>query len=397
MGFRFRKSIKLAPGVRVNLSKSGASYSFGPRGASVSVGKRGIHSNVGIPGTGISYRTRLDSGGSASESEISSISGTGSLEIKLVMHDDGKVDFVDRNDVPLPPKHVKLVREQGRATIAAWLQEQCDTINEPVESRVRIHERTPAPNSRLKYRKEKFTEEAPLPPSELSSGLRGKLFRSHREKVDEENARRRKQYYVETEKWKRKKARFEEKQEENRVLFEERRLSDVEVMDRFLQDTLGGLDWPGETSVDYEIAEDGEIVYLDVDLPEVEDFPRKVATVAARGIKLNIKNISETQTRRNYLTHIHGIGFRLIGEVFAALPSCRMVVLSAYSQRPNKATGAIEDEYLYSVKPDRGTWAKIIFKGLTNVDPIETLSLFELRRNMTKSGIIKAIEPFGPS
>ena len=60
MAFRFRRTIRLAPGIRLNISKSGISASLGPRGASVTIGKRGIYANTGIPGTGMSYRTRLD-------------------------------------------------------------------------------------------------------------------------------------------------------------------------------------------------------------------------------------------------------------------------------------------------------------------------------------------------
>jgi Protein of unknown function (DUF4236) len=60
MGFRFGRSVRLIPGVRLNFSKSGVSASFGVRGASVTVGSRGTHLNLGIPGTGLSYRTRLD-------------------------------------------------------------------------------------------------------------------------------------------------------------------------------------------------------------------------------------------------------------------------------------------------------------------------------------------------
>src|SRR3546814_1328079 len=58
MGFRFSKRITLLPGVRMNISKSGASLSVGPRGASVTMGKRGVYGNVGIPGSGLSYRER---------------------------------------------------------------------------------------------------------------------------------------------------------------------------------------------------------------------------------------------------------------------------------------------------------------------------------------------------
>lgn len=60
MGFRFRRSIRLLPGVRLNVSGSGVSTTFGGRGASVTVGRRGVRANVGIPGTGISYGERLD-------------------------------------------------------------------------------------------------------------------------------------------------------------------------------------------------------------------------------------------------------------------------------------------------------------------------------------------------
>lgn len=59
MGFRFRKSFKLAPGLRLNVSKTGTSISAGPRGASVNLKDDKVRANVGIPGTGLSYRTQL--------------------------------------------------------------------------------------------------------------------------------------------------------------------------------------------------------------------------------------------------------------------------------------------------------------------------------------------------
>ncbi len=57
MPFRFRRSIRLAPGIRLNLSKSGVSTSFGKRGADVTVGHGRVRTTVGMPGTGISYTT----------------------------------------------------------------------------------------------------------------------------------------------------------------------------------------------------------------------------------------------------------------------------------------------------------------------------------------------------
>lgn len=56
MGFRFRKSIKIAPGVRVNIGKKSTSISFGGKGARYTISSTGRKTaSVGIPGTGISY------------------------------------------------------------------------------------------------------------------------------------------------------------------------------------------------------------------------------------------------------------------------------------------------------------------------------------------------------
>lgn len=55
MGFRIRKSIKVAPGVRLNFGKKGISTSIGKRGAGITIGPTGTTAHVGIPGTGISY------------------------------------------------------------------------------------------------------------------------------------------------------------------------------------------------------------------------------------------------------------------------------------------------------------------------------------------------------
>ncbi|MGE5528600.1 MAG: DUF4236 domain-containing protein [Patescibacteria group bacterium] len=51
--FRFRRSIRIAKGVRINLSKSGIGLSAGGRGFCVGVGPRGAYTSMGIPGTGL--------------------------------------------------------------------------------------------------------------------------------------------------------------------------------------------------------------------------------------------------------------------------------------------------------------------------------------------------------
>lgn len=58
---RFRKSIKITKGVKLNLSKTGASFTVGPgKGVSLNVGNKGAYLNWSIPGTGVYDRVRLD-------------------------------------------------------------------------------------------------------------------------------------------------------------------------------------------------------------------------------------------------------------------------------------------------------------------------------------------------
>lgn len=56
MGLKFRKSIKIAPGVKLNLSNKSAGISFGTKGCRYSLNSSGRRTTtIGIPGTGLSY------------------------------------------------------------------------------------------------------------------------------------------------------------------------------------------------------------------------------------------------------------------------------------------------------------------------------------------------------
>jgi hypothetical protein len=72
MALRFRRRVKLLPGVHVNISRSGISTSVGVRGGSLTFGKRGTYLNAGLPGTGISWRGPVNSQHSATEGVPSS-------------------------------------------------------------------------------------------------------------------------------------------------------------------------------------------------------------------------------------------------------------------------------------------------------------------------------------
>jgi hypothetical protein len=57
MGWRFHRSVRIVPGLRLNFSKRGVSASVGQRGAWATLGRRGVRTTVGLPGSGLSYTT----------------------------------------------------------------------------------------------------------------------------------------------------------------------------------------------------------------------------------------------------------------------------------------------------------------------------------------------------
>jgi uncharacterized protein DUF4236 len=59
MGWRFRRSVKIAPGVRWNFGTRGSSWSIEPRGFKLNFSNRGTRRTVSIPGTGISHSEML--------------------------------------------------------------------------------------------------------------------------------------------------------------------------------------------------------------------------------------------------------------------------------------------------------------------------------------------------
>jgi hypothetical protein len=59
MGLRFRKSIRVAPGIRMNFGLKSLSVSAGVRGLKYTTGTRGRRITVGLPGSGLFWTSSL--------------------------------------------------------------------------------------------------------------------------------------------------------------------------------------------------------------------------------------------------------------------------------------------------------------------------------------------------
>ena len=436
MPTRFRRSIKIAPGVKLNVGKKSGSISFGKRGASMNFGSRGIYGNIGIPGTGLSYRSKIgDSSHNTQQKALqnagSSNSGQSEITVLISLLDDGSIVIKDEKGNLLPDEWIRKAKSQNKDFILGWLQQHCDEKNEEITSLINIHLSTPPPDTEISFIPSKFAKEKPEPPEKeflvpkpispekKEYGFMASKVRFIREKIDKRNVELQNKFDEQLYKWELEKEKFETnykkffsehlkqldeydhqkknfeiEQDKRRKFIEEDRFTDIDAMKQFLEEVLQTIVWPKETLVSFEVNNEGTEVLMDVHLPEFEEMPEIRTNVNKRDLKLSLSPISETQKRKNYYTHIHAIGFRLIGEVFVSLPSVNTIIFSGYSHRISKSTGKLSTEYLYSVKVHREKWENINFQNLDMIDVVLCFEEFDLRREATKTGLIKTITPF---
>lgn len=389
MALRFRRSIKLAPGLRLNLSKSGVSLSAGPRGASMTFGSKGTYLNTGIPGTGLYSRSRIGES-SASTAEVRP--GKVSIGATIRVDDDGTVKYLDESGQPLSDYLTNLAKRQKGEKIKELLAECSERINNEVAALQKVHEFTPGPGEQQKRARHDFPKARPSMPAPRQIGFFNRLF-GKREAIEAANASQQKSYEANLAKWEIEKSAFDSAEAEQSRLFDQRLRSDTDFMQQLLEQNLHEISWPRETLVSFELADGGNAIAIDVDLPELEDIPTRAASVPERGYKLTIKQIKGKQLNEIYSRLVHGIGFRIIGEAFATLPTVEQVTLSAFTQRDSPATGEREDTYIYSARVERAAWARINFKNLSAVDVSESLKSFTLRRTINRSGTFEPIVP----
>ncbi len=185
MGFRFRRSFRIAPGVRLNVSRSGFSTTAGVRGASVTLGPRGIAGNVGIPGTGLSCRTQLvPPGGLRGRSAVKA----GPSEVSVMLADDGRVEFADSSGNRFPePVRRRIV--QGHASeLRDLLEKRADEVEGTIREVVEIHRKTPDPTPDLRFPAATFSEPAPEKPRVRVRGLLGRLSSARRNWIEQQNS-----------------------------------------------------------------------------------------------------------------------------------------------------------------------------------------------------------------
>lgn len=343
MGFRFSKRMSILPGVRVNLSGSGASLSLGPKGASVTVGKRGVHANVGIPGTGLSYRSRLDR-------PASPTSARPALPEDLRARLKGDIiEFVDAHgqtiDAALLPAARRLMKEE----VLDCLRRLADERNAENEALRWIHRVRP-----VSVGSESMSRIGAKPDRSAYAD-----DRSHAQAIME---------------WRAAKANAG---------------SDQSEVEDALVERLGAIEWPRRTDIAMSFA-DGRLL-LDVDLPEIEDMPERRWHVLQANLALRTKALSGRERAELYLDHVCSLIVRLLDHSMAVTGSVRVVAISGYTQRA-RANGVTTDDYVATIEVDREGWNSIV-PSFDRATPYDILRSFGACIETDGRGVLKRQRP----
>ena len=446
MSVRFRKTVSLGKGARINFSKSGPSLNVGPRGASLSIGKRGVYANVGIPGTGISKRTRL-TGSSSNYSDppqelsperqhakavLKSHAGSdGALQLEASLDRNGEICFiftdtgenvtdkvVIREIKKLPEVKAALPALQERQK-EVWAAIQSDSAEASREF-IEIYKLSPKIVSlesfedRLEKLKPKTYERLPFSQAKpTESDVRQKLYSQAEQNVKGIFGRRKKiEQYVDNHfdayraealvQWDQSRLAFEKEEDEREISqnaiyeaeYEQKKTkyeaalsSDAEVICRLIESWLSGLTIPANVSAQLHYR-DGRL-YLNLDLPEIEDLPATTTKKLKSG-QVKVVNKAQKLLKQEYATCVLGLALFMASSIFNLNANISEIWISGFTQRRNKE-GDLDNEYIYSVKLPREQ-----LRAVSIDDPIAAFDQFESRLKLSSTFALGKIKPYEP-
>ncbi len=348
---RFRKSIRLCKGVKLNLSKSGVSLSTGIRGLSLTTSKKGVWLNTSLPGTGLYDRKKIASF-------------------------DGKKRAAKKGETAATKKQAKAALP---AVDMQQAQAEADRLNEIITVVENIHllplpgeegaaaQAAPAANERptMDSVKEELQREA--------EGMFKPTLWSFKAKVEEYIAANIDQRYAEAlAEW------------ENRDM-----VNAVRSSDSAIDDFLATAELPVECDAQYEIDPSTGTLFLDIDLPEIEDMPAERAIVLSSG-EVKAAKRAQNEIRAGYASCALGIGVYFAAGIYKLAEEIENITVSGYTQRRD-SEGDPEDVYVYSVQFTRREFEGV---GHTKMAPYDFCMGFENRINATSTMLLKEIKPF---
>lgn len=400
MAFRFQRRIKIIPGLTLNLSKSGLGLSAGVRGARVSVGSRGVHSHMGLPGTGLAYRKQHLSGQDSRVRESRQTRSAGAMvEDKVTIRVDshtGQTSFIlESSGEELTLATMRKFRADFDAVLETLLAGELQSRNALLQSLRILHQGIPHPDLRPPPLSIGFNEPAPAMPSPRKPGLLQKFWPPAMKRMALDNQLADSAYEIELRSWEKRKAEFEQEIERGNRHIAAVNSGTLLAMTKELERRFGGISWPFDPAICFDLGADPSTIAIDVELPDEESFPALEWRMGSGNRRLVSKSISESARRGLYRDYLHSVALRLIGEVFAGLVTIDRIAISINAPVSDIQRGGTRDICLLSIIVDRESWRELNFGNLDALRPDSAVELFELRRNMTKTGVFREIVPYG--
>ena len=164
---------------------------------------------------------------------------------------------------------------------------------------------------------------------------------------------------------------------------------DTTAMQEHLLACLHDVLWPVPTHLAFQL--DGtEDVRLEVVVPGFDVLPDREAVIAY-GNRVSVQRMSEVNKVKLFDRHALGLTLRLLGEVFAALPTVQtttVTVLQRVEHRPPR--------FIVSALVERKPWSRLYSSGSVIAEvPDPALASIGARFNLTGLGAFMPIEPFG--
>jgi hypothetical protein len=360
MGFRFSRRVSILPGLKLNLSGSGVSLSAGVRGAHINLGPRGLYGSAGIPGTGLSYRQRMDSSSrSYNRPSVARRLSTRQWEA-LQRHQEQEEKAKEAQQAiddqweqyqqmlhfwkPLPeiPSLDNFIQAQTWRPFEStqppppepiWPEEETKCLNDLTES----------VNSQAPYR---------LLPALFAENNAKTLFPAVWQERQPEIQQRYQEALADYEQLlKAAQAEWEARETERVAWLQRLTAGNLEEIKHTLTEIFTGLHLPFQNATQCGLFFDtADLISLNLDLPEMEQV-----ILFTRKRLLKNGEIRETprykvERNRDYFDLVTGECAFIAAEIFSYLPLCQTLRLAAYTQRAKVRETDPIDTYIMDLK-----------------------------------------------
>lgn len=421
---RFRKAVTLCKGVKLNASKSGVSFTVGGKGISLNVGKKGVFLNTSLPGTGLYDRKRIDtlitdklgigkkgkqSKGKAAEKDVLP-------DFTMSLSEDGTVQIANEKGRAITDETLlRRIRqtEEYKATYDELMDTYAQQLSAASEAFTHIYKLaadvSPTGQHRaaqvVKETSETFSEPKPtresiLPALEAAADEEAKRFPFYARKL-------KKRQYVQAQmdlfyaraldEWEARKAEWESSSTPESAVALPQSLSPEQactptLIEQQIEQWLSTLELPVDFELQFDYDENKGLLWVDLDLPEIEDIP-EIKPVELKSGQVKAKDKSQKERNQDYVTCVFGLAVFFASYLFCISPHIGQQVISGYTQRRNDHSGEIEDRYVYSIIFDRDAFETGRHK---KEEPYTFCQRFRNRVNLLSTGELKAIEPYAP-